>query len=220
MKYSLSLAFLTSAVVSQLDISSLIPNYQCNTPLECNAINIILGNPLNLIKGASCVSKSTDNEKLQCGLESTGLSNDQAQNFIKRKPLADKCVKMNDTLSSCIKACSGDNKESCVNKCFEPTLNDYYSCLAKEAKLDNFDSKKAIDCGNSCTQSDLSDLFNCDYKCNESLYKKLTGDNLEVKNDKNSTESSSTTKPNSASKASLTKFGAGLVVVSSVLSLL
>ncbi|KXN68708.1 hypothetical protein CONCODRAFT_79673 [Conidiobolus coronatus NRRL 28638] len=128
---------------------------------------------------------------------------------------------MNDTLTSCTKACSGDDKAGCVIKCFEPTSKDYYSCLAKEAKIDNFDSKKAIECGNSCKQSDLSELFNCDYKCNESLYKKLTGDNLEVKNDKNSTDSSSsTTKPNSASKASLTKLGAGLVVVSSVLSLL
>jgi hypothetical protein len=208
MKFSATLLLLASLVAAHGDEkhgNSTAPA-ACVSNIECK-LQELMKNKETAKKFESCASK-TDPELTKCIYSALGLKDQQIEKLGKLQKSIATCTpseQAGSTLAACLEKCTDAKKEECSGQCMQPIIADYGKCVKKVAGKPDIDLAKSLQCSKSkCTQSSLSELFDCDYNCNKELYDALTaksGDDSHTEKDgKSGNSTTSTDKPKDESK--------------------
>ncbi|KXN68707.1 hypothetical protein CONCODRAFT_18843 [Conidiobolus coronatus NRRL 28638] len=174
----------------------------CYNVLECKCLSLTQNtdykDKLNV-----CKSLESEIKIFNCSLASIGLRSDQIPKFWSFNYKLRSCESSLDQVESCIDKCALDDYN-----CYE-TCNTQYNlssldCIADNINLTNFDSKEAYRCSKYCdTLGSLDKIYDCDIKCKEQIYNKLSeldkSDKLQINGNSTSDDTTSLS-PSSALK--------------------
>jgi hypothetical protein len=175
MKFNYSILLFISAIFAQSQSHEDSEDKECYTKMDCKIKDITekLKTDKNMMQ---CVKFVNDKDALlECTYKLAGLSDDQ----IKLVPIlgstSEKCE--SDTgpqFKKCIDKCASD--KSCKETCAYDKEEKSTECLANQYNVKDFDAKKSVQCSKQCDQDTLPEIFECEMKCKEPLYKKITSD--------------------------------------------
>ncbi|KXN68716.1 hypothetical protein CONCODRAFT_86352 [Conidiobolus coronatus NRRL 28638] len=178
MKFSATLLLLASFVAAHGDEphgNSTAPA-TCVSNIECK-LNELTKSKDAAKKFEACGSKTDEAEMTKCIYSALGLKDKQIENLAKLQKSIASCNPTTEAITSaapCLEKCTGAKQEECSAKCMQPMVVEYGKCVKKLAGKPDLDLAKSLECSKTkCTQSSLSELFDCDYTCNKELYDAL-----------------------------------------------
>jgi hypothetical protein len=123
-----------------------------------------------------CGKFANDQEALfECMYKLSGLNDDQIKLLPILYSASEKCGSGPETqFNECISKCASD--KSCKETCADNRDEKSTECLANQYNVKDFDAKKSVQCSKQCDQDTLPEIFECEMKCKEPLYKKITSD--------------------------------------------
>jgi hypothetical protein len=173
MKFNYSVLLLISAILAQSHENS--EDNECYTKLECKTKEITEKVPTDR-KYMRC-AELIDNKfaMLGCIYKVAGLRDDQIPLLLNIIFNSINCGSgLESPFKRCIGKCASD--KSCKETCADNRTERSMQCLANRFNVKDFDVNKSVQCSKQCDQDTLSEIMDCDMKCNEPLYKKISSD--------------------------------------------
>ncbi|KXN68713.1 hypothetical protein CONCODRAFT_18845 [Conidiobolus coronatus NRRL 28638] len=146
----------------------------------------------NADKLKECEAKKEEADKAKCTFSTLGFKDEQIEKVSKlQSPFKTCATSSNTNLKTCADKCTGDKKDECTKKCTAEGAEEFSKCAIKESGLKEFDAKKAGECSTTkCTQTSLSEIFDCEYTCNKELFDALVTKAGDSKDDKSKDDKS------------------------------
>jgi hypothetical protein len=203
MKFNYSILLFISAILAQSQSHENSEDKECYTKFECK-VKDITDKMATDTKNMRCAEFIDDRTAMvRCIYKVAGLRDDQINLLFNIMSTSSNCGSGSSSqFKECINNCASD--KSCKETCADNRTEENIQCLADQFDVKDFDVKKSVQCSKQCDQDTISEIMDCDMKCKEPLYKKISSDDDEEdsmsesdKDSKNSTTSVTTTKSGS-----------------------
>jgi hypothetical protein len=193
----------------------------CISKMECKMNDIFekMKTDKNFMQ---CTKLGDDEDVYNCVYKAAGLRDDQTSLLSNLMSTSYSCGPDSDIqFKNCISRCA--SSKPCMETCADKKNENSMECVANKLKINDFDAKKSVQCSKKCTQDTLSEIIDCDMKCNEPIYKKFEDtakDSKSDSEDKSSTNSTTTksnsedSKPTGSTNSSSTESSSGVASLS------
>lgn len=194
MKFNCSVILFVSSIFAQPQSQSHEDSLdkECYTKLECKMKNIFKKMKTDK-KYMRCAEFIDDEDSMyRCIFKVAGLRDDQIDLLFNLTSTFGKCEPDSKSrFKDCIDKCA--SSKPCKETCTDNESEKSTQCLANQYNVKNFEVKKAVQCSKQCNQDTLSEIMDCDAKCNEPLYKEFENAAKGLKPDSQADSKSSTT---------------------------
>jgi hypothetical protein len=170
MKFNCSVLLFISAIFAQSHEDS--KGKECYNKMECKTKEITgkIATDRKYMRCAEFVGRKFS--MARCIYKVAGVRDDQINLLFNIMSISTNCGSgLESQFRQCIEKCVSD--KSCKETCSDNTTEKNMQCLANQFNVKDFDARKSVQCSNKCDQDTLSEILDCDTKCNEPLYKKL-----------------------------------------------